>query len=83
MIYKVFSVYDSKIGSYLSPFVVRSKGEAIRAITNELENSNSNLSKHPGDFTLFEIGDYDDEHGTLVPIAPASVGVLVEFVQDA
>lgn len=79
MILKVFSVYDSKVGSYLSPFFVRSKGEAIRGVVNELENPNSNLAKFPADFTLFEIGEYDDEHGTLVPCAPQSVGCLIEF----
>lgn len=80
MIYKVFSIFDSKVGSYLSPFFMRSKGEAIRALTGELSNENSNICKYPSDFTLFEIGEYDDTKGAINPVDPISVGVAIEFV---
>ena len=82
MIYKIYSVFDSKVGSYLSPFFMRSKGEAIRALQGELTNEQSNICKYPSDFTLFEIGEYDDSKGMISPITPLSVGAAVEFLED-
>lgn len=79
MILKIFSVYDSSVNAYLSPFFCRTKGEAIRALVNELDNPNSNIAKYPDDFILFEIGEYDDQSGSISSIAPVSVGVAIEF----
>lgn len=83
MIFKIYSVYDSKVGSYLSPFFMRSKGEAIRALTNELASDTSNIGKYPADFTLFEIGEYDDSSGAIKSIAPVSIGVAIEFAKES
>lgn len=68
MILKVYSVYDSKAGVYAQPVFYRNDGEAIRAFSNA-----ANLADHPfcanaEDFTLFEIGDYDDLNGLITPL---------------
>lgn len=63
MIYKVFTVYDSKVEAYMSPFMMQSKGQAIRSFGDECNNSDSMFCKHPEDFTLFEIAEYDDQLG--------------------
>jgi hypothetical protein len=85
MIYKAYSIYDSKVGSYMQPFFVRSKGEAIRMVMNELTREDSNLTKYPADFTLFEIGEYDDSNGNLSTpeVGPTNVGVLIEFTKES
>ena len=60
---KVFNAYDSKAGFYMETFCARSRGEAIRLL-DELSNKADHVfSKHPADFTFFEIGDYDMETG--------------------
>lgn len=82
MIFKCFSIFDSKIGSYSKPVFLRSKGEAIRAVTSEVQNAESELAKYPADFTLFEIGEYDDDKGIMMPFTPLSVGCCIEFVLD-
>jgi hypothetical protein len=81
MIFKCFSIFDSKIGSYSKPVFLRSKGEAIRAVTSEVQSKESELSKYPADFTLFEVGEYDDDTGTMIPAAAnISIGCCIEFV---
>jgi hypothetical protein len=65
MIYKIFTVYDSKLEAYLQPFFMQSKGAAIRAFSDSSNDTQTQFSKHPGDFTLFEIGEYDDQNGNL------------------
>lgn len=81
MKHKVFSIFDSKIGSYMPPFCNRSKGEAIRNVMTALQDKKSAIGMYPSDFTLFELGEFDDESGLMIPhSSPNSIGVLVEFL---
>lgn len=63
----------------MQPFFLRTKGEAIRALQTELKNENSNLSKYPADFILFELGEFDESSATITTVAPINIGVLLEF----
>lgn len=80
MILKVFAVYDSKVESYLQPFFMQTKGQALRAWETSVNDESTMFCKHPADFTLFEIGEYDDSKGDLVSYsAKIPVGVALEF----
>lgn len=80
--HKVFAVYDSKVEAYMNPFCMRSKGEAIRAFTSTVNSGESAISKYPEDFTLFEIGEYDEMTGVLTPHETRiNLGVAIEFVR--
>ena len=61
MILKMFTVYDSKIEAYLQPFYMQSTGAALRAFEDTCKDENSQFNQHPGDFTLFEVGTFDDQ----------------------
>lgn len=77
---KVFTIHDSKAEAYLQPFFLATKGQAIRNITEILCNSEHQFSKYPEDFTLFELGEYDDSNAQMLPYpTPLSLGKLVEF----
>lgn len=81
MIYKVFSVYDSKVENYFKPFYESTKGSAIRAFTEIARDKDSQIGKYPEDFSLFELGSYDDSSAifTLLP-APVHLGGALEFI---
>lgn len=80
MTQKVFTVYDSKVGAYMQPFFMRSKGEALRAFESAVNDPQTMFCKHPQDYVLFEIGEYDELHGLLIPhSAPQSVVVAIEL----
>lgn len=77
---KIFTVFDSKAEAYLQPFFMQSKGKAIRAIQNTLEDPNTDLSKYPEDFTLFEIGEYDDQDASITMLeAKVNLGNCLEL----
>lgn len=83
MIYKIFTVFDSKVEAYLTPFFMRSKGEAIRRISELVADSKHDFSKYPADYTLFELGEYFDDTGGLYPHkASVNLGCLIDFVGD-
>jgi len=64
---KVFSIYDCKAEAYLQPFFMANKGTAIRAITELVTKSDHNFCKYAEDYTLFELGEYDDLNGQMLP----------------
>lgn len=59
---KVFSVYDSKAEAYLQPFFMPSRGSAIRAFTDSVNDPQTGFHKHAADYTLFELGEYEDSN---------------------
>lgn len=76
----MFAVQDVKVGAYLNPFTMRSKGEAIRTWSNSCDDPNTQFFKTPSDFTLCEIGEYNEVSGKLIPHdCPLPIGTALEF----
>jgi hypothetical protein len=79
MLHKIYTVFDVASGFYAKPFLVRSKGEAIRAIMDILADEKHELTKYSADYTLFELGTFDDNTGMYNTHVPKSLGCLLEF----
>jgi len=75
---KIFTVYDEKAEAYLPPFFLNTNGEAIRAITDCVNDLKHQFGKHPSDYTLFSLGTYDPQSGTFEN-EKAPLGNLLEF----
>ena len=60
MISRIFSVWDSKGMFYSSPFMFENVGHAIREFGDAANSDKSYISKHPEDYTLFELGMFDN-----------------------
>lgn len=64
---KLFSIYDDAVKRYNAPFAAVTVGEAMRILEETLLSSrDSLLFRHPNDYHLYFIGDFDDENGTVV-----------------
>ena len=63
---KVYSVYDAAAEAYTQPFFCTSAGLAVRAFEQAANEEGHNFWKHSADFTLFEIGDFDQQSGMIV-----------------
>lgn len=62
---KIITCYDSKTESYLNPLTYMTNADAIRAFSDEVKDSNSRLNKHPEDYSLILIGEFDQFSGKL------------------
>lgn len=60
MIKQIFTVYDLKSEAYLQPFFLDTKGQAIRTFTDCANDQNHQFGRHPEDYSLFDLGEYDD-----------------------
>ena len=63
MIKIVTAIYDSKCEAYSAPSLFKTRGEAMRAWIEAVKDEKSPMFKHPEDYTMFEIGTYDEEKG--------------------
>lgn len=78
---KIFVVYDSAAEYYGTPFFVRSTGEAIRSFTQAAHDPQTLVHRHPDQFTLFEIGVYDEQRGNIeMYTAHKSLGKGIEYL---
>jgi len=81
MILKIFTVHDSKAEAYLPPFHMPSRGLVIRAFTESVNDPKTSFYKYPSDFTLFEIGEYDDQKGTITSYTTKqAIGLALDYV---
>jgi hypothetical protein len=65
MMHILCSIYDVKANQYHVPFASPNRELAIRQFAATCRDPASMLSKFPGDFVLFIVGDYNDSNGTL------------------
>lgn len=65
MILFVYSIYDEKVESYSQPFFAATNPAAIRMFTDLSNDGQSMISKHPQDYTLYQLGKWDDSTGQI------------------
>jgi len=70
MIKNVYSVYDHKACAFSNPFVAPNDNVALRSFHQAANDENSEISKYPNDYSLFKLGSFNDETGSLSPITP-------------
>lgn len=57
---KIIVVKDRAVDAYGSPIFVRATGEATRSFVDEVNNEQSAMYKHPEDYDLYLVGEYDE-----------------------
>lgn len=77
-----FSIFDSKAEAYITPFAMKSLGQATRAFEDSANDPNHQFNKHAGDFTLFHIGTWDDQTCTFENLnAPINLGTATTYIK--
>lgn len=66
---QIFSIYDKKAQAYMSPFYYHQKGQALRAFEDAVNDPQTPFTKHPEDFQLFHIGEWNDSTGKITPLS--------------
>lgn len=84
MILKAFSLLDTKVQTFSPPFFLSHLGHAARAVSQLGQDLNTTVGRHPADFMLYEIGEFDDQTGGLMPSAvPVNHGPVLAFIPQA
>ena len=72
MIHQVFIVKDRASDSFGIPMFLMAKGQAIRSFSDEVNRAaeDNQLYKHPDDFDLYFVGEFDSDSGEFDCDAP-------------
>jgi len=72
MILTIVSIFDQATQAYSRPVFVQSTGVAIRSFSDEVnrDDPNNEMKRHPSDFALFHLGEFDDSTGLFVNNEP-------------
>lgn len=62
----VYSVFDVKSAVFAHPFYMAADGVAVRAFGGAVNEPDSLMCRHPSDFSLYRIGQFDDSVGLLI-----------------
>ena len=80
MKHKIFTVFDVKAQAYLPPFVLPERGMAMRVFSDCVNSKDHQFGLHPGDYTLFELGVWDDSVAVFATVAGMKVCNGLEVV---
>ncbi|WNK13435.1 MAG: nonstructural protein [Microvirus sp.] len=70
----MYSVYDNKAQAYLGPFCCVNSMVALRMFGDSASDVNHMFHRHPLDYHLFEVGEFDDQTGLVEARAPVNLG---------
>ena len=72
----LYAIRDNKVGQYGQPCIFRNHAEATRSfgdIVGDTANSNNLYAKHPADFSICYIGEFNAETGEISSCIPVQV----------
>ena len=80
-IYRLFSIYDRKVGSYMMPFFGINAQTVMRDLPAQLPADHI-IRKVPGDFSLYEIGSFSDDTGFMtVHVKPLFICEFIDLLK--
>lgn len=82
MVVKMYSIYDVKTQIYQVPFPAHNDGDAVRRMSDEVNLKDSQISRHPEDFLLYCVGQFDDNNGRLKEIDPQQIIAFSELRKE-
>nr|QJB21033.1 MAG: nonstructural protein [Microvirus sp.] len=81
----VVAIRDRATDSFSNPVVVPHVNVGVRSFADEVKNPQSELSKHPDDFDLYHLADFNPDDGSFVPPAtgkPEMVAIGKSFASS-
>ncbi len=76
----LYAVFDSASGVYDRPWVSLSDGAALRGFSDISCDAEHPIGKHPECYSLYRIGEYDDNTGIITPEDAIVIGKAHELV---
>ena len=82
---KACSIYDSKSQAWMTPMFFQATAQAMRSFGDAINDGKSEFAKHPEDYTLFEVGEFDPQNGIMDALnsGPVVITQAVNLLNDA
>lgn len=76
MILHMYSILDLKGVAFATPFFMHTDGIAIRSFQDALGDPKSELARHPEDYVLYRLGDFNDQRGVVTPLEGGPLALI-------
>ena len=77
---QMFAVYDSAAEAFMTPFFTHNTGIAMRSFGDQVNNPETMFFRHPGDYSLFQLGSWEDQRSDFKPLStPVRVASALEL----
>lgn len=77
-----FSVLDEKVQAFAPPFFQSTVGQAVRSFSDLVNDPQSRVHMHPGDYVLYAVGSFDDQEAKFESQIPVRLGSGAEYVES-
>ncbi|QCQ85131.1 nonstructural protein [Blackfly microvirus SF02] len=81
MIYQVFAIKDAKAGAFALPFFLPRMEVALRSFKDAVSDPKHEISRHLEDYSLWCLGEFDDNTGAMLPVPPVLVAEATDQVR--
>lgn len=80
---KIYSIYDRQLAAYANPFFSPTHGSALRAFADHVNENGTPANKHPEDYELYFIGNFNDQAGQIDGTTkPERIGTAAEYKKE-
>jgi len=80
---KIFTVLDSKAEAFIQPFFSATTATAIRSFTIACNDQGHAFHRHSGDYTLFELGEFDQLSAIFdLHVTPINLGLAIQYIDQ-
>lgn len=81
---KLYTIFDSAVQAFMTPFQAVNDGAAIRSVSDMVNAPEpNNVQNHPEHFTLFKLGTFNDQNAIYtLEKSPKPIAACVELVND-
>lgn len=78
---KAFAAHDTRCGIFHPPFFFLHAGMMLRHWEDLVNDPKTIIGRHPNEYQLLEIGEYDDSKGVLTPATAKMVATGSEYLK--
>lgn len=78
---QLLAVKDRQLNAFMRPFAAQTIGQAIRSFRDETNNAQSEINKHPEDYELYHLGEFEEENGVIIGITPKQVALATNLIE--
>lgn len=78
---QLFALRDTALEAYGAVMTYSATGQAVREFTDQVNDKQSQINKHPEDYMLFFLGTYDNDTGMILqPDQPKQMARAIDVI---
>jgi hypothetical protein len=80
---QIMAIRDNAAGAFMRPFFAMSTGAARREFGDIANDSQHAIGKHPEDYCLYHLGEFNEINGDFeISATPESLGLASSYVKE-